>query len=142
MDLAAYHTPGNPSAFSGRNRQFKAYPGVKQRGIIKTLFESDSYTRHREGKRPPSYNPYFIRRQRELLQADLADLGVIQAHNDDYRYLVVVVDVFSRYCWVHPLKQKTDKATCAALESIFDEATARRADGIQPPQIERLLTDR
>ena len=35
--------------------------------------------------------------------------------NDGYRYICVIIDCFSRYVWVKPLKNKTGKATVKAL---------------------------
>ena len=32
-----------------------------------------------------------------------------------YRYICVIIDCFSRYVWVKPLKNKTGKATVKAL---------------------------
>ena len=38
-------------------------------------------------------------------QADLIDLG--DGRDERYRYVLVVIDVFSRYCWLYPLAFKT-----------------------------------
>lgn len=40
--------------------------------------------------------------------------------NDNYRYLLVVVDVISRFAWVLPLKDKSGDIFSRAFESIFD----------------------
>ncbi|PSC74026.1 KRAB-A domain-containing 2-like [Micractinium conductrix] len=37
--------------------------------------------------------------------ADLIDLGA--GRDERYRYVLVVIDVFSRYCWLYPLASKT-----------------------------------
>ncbi|PSC72915.1 DEAD-box ATP-dependent RNA helicase 24 [Micractinium conductrix] len=39
------------------------------------------------------------------LAADLIDLGA--GRDERYRYVLVVIDVFSRYCWLYPLASKT-----------------------------------
>ena len=38
---------------------------------------------------------------------DLADVQSLKQFNDGYRYLLVCVDVFSKYAWIVPLKSKT-----------------------------------
>ena len=38
-------------------------------------------------------------------QADLIDLGA--GRDERYRYVLVVIDVFSRYCWLYPLASTT-----------------------------------
>ena len=40
-------------------------------------------------------------------EADLADLGSVQKYNDGFRYLLTCLDVFSKYAWAIPLKNKT-----------------------------------
>jgi len=40
-------------------------------------------------------------------------------YNDGIKYLLTVVDVFSKYGWIVPLKQKTGVAVAAAFETIL-----------------------
>ena len=52
--------------------------------------------------------------------ADLADMTKKYTEtNDGYRYILVVIDVFSRYAWARALRQKTGPETAAALRSII-----------------------
>ena len=37
------------------------------------------------------------------------------------KYLLAVIDVFSKYGWLIPLKDKTGKSVASALETIFKE---------------------
>jgi hypothetical protein len=43
--------------------------------------------------------------------------------NDGYRYILVVIDVFSKYGWMRPLKHKTGEEVAAAFRDIFDSQT-------------------
>ena len=38
--------------------------------------------------------------------ADLADMQLISKFNDGFRFLIFVIDIFSKYAWVVPLKDK------------------------------------
>ena len=40
-------------------------------------------------------------------QMDVGDTQSMQKFKDGYRYLLVCIDVFSKYAWVVPLKNKT-----------------------------------
>ena len=52
--------------------------------------------------------------------ADLADMKKKYVPmNDGYRYILVVIDVFSRYAWARALRQKTGPETATALRSII-----------------------
>ena len=37
---------------------------------------------------------------------DLADMQLISKHNKGIRYILCVIDLFSKYAWVVPLKDK------------------------------------
>ena len=41
--------------------------------------------------------------------------------NDGYKYLLVVIDIFSHYAWIEPLKDKTAKQITAAFNKILSE---------------------
>ena len=41
--------------------------------------------------------------------------------NYGVKYLLAVIDVFSKYGWLIPLKDKTGKSFASALETIFKE---------------------
>lgn len=61
----------------------------------------------------------------DLLQADLGDFQRLKSHNSGYRYLLVVINAFSKKVYVRPLKNKTAKATAEAMESILKEAKTK-----------------
>ena len=41
--------------------------------------------------------------------------------NRGIKYLLAVIDVFSKYGWLIPLKDKTGKSVASALKTIFEE---------------------
>ena len=43
----------------------------------------------------------------------------IADYDQAYRYLLTVIDVFSKYAWVIPLKKKDSKTVSEAFDSIF-----------------------
>jgi hypothetical protein len=48
-------------------------------------------------------------------------LRSISTLNNHFRYILVIIYVFSRCLWVEPLKTKTGKEVLKALTAIFDE---------------------
>ena len=44
--------------------------------------------------------------QDNIWSADLADLQLINKFNKGIRFLLCVIDIFSKYAWVAPLKSK------------------------------------
>ncbi|CAG8473704.1 11816_t:CDS:2 [Paraglomus brasilianum] len=61
----------------------------------------------------------------ERLQMDLVDLLSFAEHNDGYSYILTMVDVFSHYVWVIPLKDKE--------ESMINKKLARHFSMFGPP---------
>ena len=53
--------------------------------------------------------------------ADLVDMQVFYKFNRGVKYRLAVIDVFSKYDWLIPLKDKTGKSVAIALKSIFKE---------------------
>ena len=41
--------------------------------------------------------------------------------NRGVKYLLAVIDIFSKYGWLMPLKDKTGKSVASALKTIFEE---------------------
>ena len=58
----------------------------------------------------------------EIWSGDLVELRAFSRHNRGYKYLLTVIDVFSRYAWVIPLKTKTGKEITAAFSSILKKS--------------------
>ena len=67
----------------------------------------------------------------EQLDVDLANIQSLSKDNDGITYLLVAVDVLSRYTWVEPLKNKTAKEVERGLIIILNQAKPRkiRTDG-------------
>ena len=53
--------------------------------------------------------------------ADLVDMQAFTKFNRGVKYLLAVIDIFSKYGWLIPLKDKTGKSVASALEIIFKE---------------------
>lgn len=54
--------------------------------------------------------------------ADLSDLRSLSKDNDGYCYLCCVIDCFSRFAWVVPLKRKTGQSLINTFKKIFKES--------------------
>ena len=46
---------------------------------------------------------------RDFLTADLAEVESLSSKNKNVKYLLCIIDVFTRYAWVKPLKDKKGK---------------------------------
>ena len=64
--------------------------------------------------------------------ADLADIHKYSTVNNDYNFILVILDVFSRFAWALPIKNKTATEVANAFESVFNSGAV----------CQRLWTDR
>jgi len=55
----------------------------------------------------------------DLWEADLVDVQALAKHNDGHRYLLTVIDDFTKYLHIVPLKSKTAKAVSEAFETVL-----------------------
>ena len=53
---------------------------------------------------------------------DLADMQLISKYNKGIRYLLCAIDLFSKYAFVVPLKDKKKTTIANALQSILDNS--------------------
>ena len=55
----------------------------------------------------------------DLFMADLIEYPQLKYQNSNYRFILVVIDCFTRKVWAVPMKQKSAQWTADAFESIF-----------------------
>ena len=57
--------------------------------------------------------------------ADLADMQLISISNKGFRFLLCVIDIYSKYAWVTPLKNKKGITITNALQKILKETNCK-----------------
>lgn len=68
---------------------------------------------------------HFLRRRvitkgiDNLFQVDLVEMGKYASSNNGYRYLLTVIDTFSKFAWGEAIKTKTAKDVTEAMEKVF-----------------------
>lgn len=80
----------------------------------------------RQQRRPPVYRQVVATDVDEIWAVDLADMGDVSSHNDGKRYILAVVDVFSRYAWCFPLVTKSADDVLAAIKPLVLEKKPKR----------------
>lgn len=107
-----YLDPSHPISFTSPGAAYDFFGGrVSLERLRRILSSLDPYTLHREYKKPKNYNLFYAYRRRTHFQADLIDISELHRANSFYRYLLVIIDVFTRKIWVLPLKKKTASNT-------------------------------
>jgi len=110
-----YYNPKNSSAYGGFQRLYQAVKSKRKNNnkkysendVKQWLSGQESYTlfRHRLKNKYPT-SKYEVSEIDQQWSIDLADMQIISRQNKGFRYLLCVIDVFSKYAWVKPLKSK------------------------------------
>jgi Integrase core domain/Chromo (CHRromatin Organisation MOdifier) domain len=120
-----YTTPGHPTAFSGITQTYKFYRGYVPLQRIKNILSGvEGYTLHKEFRNRPR-NITYKHFKRYQFQMDLVEVGQFSEKNDGCRYLLNCIDIFTRYAFVRPLKDKSAKTVLDAFKSILLEAQTK-----------------
>ena len=64
----------------------------------------------------------YSRLKDNIWGADLADMQLISKFNKGFRFLLCVIDIFSKYAWVVPLKDKKGVSIVDAFQKILDKS--------------------
>ena len=75
---------------------------------------------HRVIKKFPKRRVY-VHSVDQTWAVDLADMQQYSKQNKHYKYLLAVIDVFSKYGWLIPLKNKTGATVSEAFKTLFKE---------------------
>lgn len=113
-----YTTPGHPTAYAGVTKVQRYYrgQGVTLEDVRRALEHVDAYTLHKEYKRPRLRNPYYVHFKRQQVQADLIHVDDLAERNDGVRYLLALIDAFTRKLWVLPLPNKSGRTVREAFK--------------------------
>jgi len=107
-----YYDPARPSVFSTlrklgastateRERKPKSYDAI--RALLK---KQDASTLHGRVRRRFARNPYTETNVIDVWECDLLDVEAYAKYNDNYRYILSVKDVFSKFLHMIPIKTK------------------------------------
>ena len=121
-----YFNPSHPASYEGPRR---LYDFVQKEGkyrlshgqIKKWLQKQNSYSINKTAKRNFQRSRVIVSGIDDQFDADLASFIPYSNDNDDYKYLLVVIDIFSRYAWVEPIKDKTANEIVKAFDKIISE---------------------
>ena len=75
----------------------------------------------RKFKKRKAYSPFID----NIWGADLADIQLISKSNRRIRFLLYVIDIFSKYAWITPLKSEKGIAITNAVQKILDESNRK-----------------
>ncbi len=114
----------------------RLYNKVKNKGITRAqvkefLRNQDAYTLHKPIRKKFARNRTIVGGIDHQWQADLADLNDITKYNDGYRYLLTVINCFSKFAWAIPLKKKDSSSLVEAFKTLLVQSHPRKPKRLQ-----------
>ena len=98
----------------------KRYPSLTFR-LVKTWLQSkDTYTFHKPVRYNFPRNRVIVTGIDDQWQADLVDISSLARFNKGCKFLLTCIDVFSKFAWVVPLKNKSGETLVNGFQSILD----------------------
>ena len=132
-----YWDVSQPGSLSGLENFFRVLKQkkiqIKRKEVKQWLATQEAYTRHRRLMKKFPRNKVITRGIDDLWQIDLADMQSLAKYNANYKYLVTCIDVFSKFGWVIPIKNKKADTVLTAFKIII-EKSKRKPNDLQSDQ--------
>ena len=79
-----------------------------------------AYTLHRPSRKTFGRGKSLSYTIDYLWETDLVDMTKLSRETDGVKYLLTVIDTFSKYAWVQPLKSKSGSEILKAFSTILE----------------------
>jgi hypothetical protein len=116
-----FYDPENPASFWTLS---SLQAGLKQKArrsdaLKNWLEQQDAFTTHKPVRKRFKRNQYTVSNILDIWECDSMDFQSLNKFNDNYTYLLTVIDVFSKFLHIVPLKSKTGPAVAMAFRSVL-----------------------
>ena len=116
-----YYDAESPAGF-GSVKKLAQFAGVNQKTAQTWLSKQFAYTLHKPSKRRYATGPYRVAKIDDQWQVDLVEMTEFAAVNDNFKYLLTCIDLFSRFAWARGLKNEESNSVLMAFRDIIDDS--------------------
>lgn len=121
-----YYDPSAAGSFTGVDKLFRYVQNegkynISKYKVRKWLQRQEPYSLQRPVRRHYRRNKVIVAGIDDQWDADLMDMTKFKKENDGVQYVLLVIDIFSKYLWMQPLKYKKGPTTARAFENILSE---------------------
>ena len=136
--LNGFLTSKYNDALWGRDKLYKtlaeSFEGISRQDIDTFLKKSNTHQLHTVPKKEKIHNPIVSTYPLERIQADIVDLDSIKGFNHQHRYVLTIIDHFSKYAWAYTMTQKS-------ANKVYDAFNDLITNILKDKQINILQTD-
>ena len=140
---SVYYDPAHPGAFATAAKLHAASRHDKKKYSLRAV---ESWLRKQDTStiNGPRRQNFPTRRTMaygmdHIHQADLADMSNHARKNGGIHFLLVIVDVLSKFAWIRPLKNKSNAAVVEAFANVYGKSLSTSTPGTRIPN--KLGTD-
>ncbi|XP_018370871.1 PREDICTED: uncharacterized protein LOC108766206 [Trachymyrmex cornetzi] len=121
-----YYDPSHNAGYSAVDNLTRAVkPNFSRGEVVRWLKSQDAYMLHRSLRRKFPRLHYNVTNIDDMWEADLMELRNLKSYKDCYSYLLVIIDVLSKYVWVELLRDKTSNCAIKAFQHVLAKSEGR-----------------
>jgi transposase InsO family protein len=116
----------NPKTGYGGINDLARKSGLSPTVVKEWLSHQNVYTLHKPIKHRFKTRRVLVSSIDDQWQADLVDMQKYKTQNKGMNYILTVIDIFSKFSWAIPIKNKTGNEVMKSFASIFKERVPRK----------------
>jgi len=93
---------------------------VKKKDVKEFLDKQATVQIHKKTNRNKANKPITTTSEHIFYNMDLLDMQAYSKKNEGYKYILVIIDIFTRKLWCEPMKNKTAKETTQVFTKMLD----------------------
>ena len=97
----------------------------KKRGSLVSVYEQLTEELRKPVTKRFKRRKVYARFKDNIWVADLAEMELLSSKNENVKYLLCVIGVFTKYAWVKPLKDKKGKTVLNYFIEIVNESNRK-----------------
>ncbi len=121
-----YYDVDSPACFAGAQTLYlhakRRQPSIKYKEVTDFLEAQHPYSLHKQTKAKFPRNQVIAVGLDSHWQADLCDLKYLKNYNYGRKFILVVVDVLSKFAFAEPVKHKTPDEVSSAFKKIMERS--------------------
>jgi len=133
-----YYDPARPSEFSNLQKLRLATARKCTSTTVKNsvcairawLQQLNAYTLLRPARKRFTRNTYTVTNMLDVWECDMFHVQAYAKYNDIHREILSVIDVFSKFLLMVPLRTKSRRSVASSFQSIFDDPNIRGVNGV------------
>lgn len=121
-----YYNAGHPGSYAGPERLYKVVAAegkfkIGRYRIRKWLQDQEAYSLTKGARRRFSRSRVVVEGIDSQWDMDLMDMVDLAKQNDGCKYVLVTIDIFSRFAHCHPIKSKKGSDVLKALQIVLSD---------------------